>query len=216
MRNFHNRNSDLKKIFSLFLFVFCVGNISLFARSADAVASARLGKAETVAIAVRSLSKKMQSDLAMKNVSVKFNETESYVISRTEIGIKGEGICRFNGNANDLPMNFDVKIDVAKRAATEVQYVFLNMEGAVDENSTVSAEDVVTEKLLQKIKNDYKTQNIVIALDYVNEQALPSGAKGFSGAGEVRINGMLWQKIVFDAKAGQEKAKVSDVKYQIQ
>ena len=216
MRNFHNRNSDLKKLFSLFLFVFCVGNISLFAKSTDALSSAGLGKAETVAIAVRSLSKKMQADLALKNVSVKFSETESYVISRTEIGIKGEGICRFNGNANDLPMNFDVKIDVTKRAATDVQYVFLNMEGAVDENSTVSAEDVVTEKLLQKIKNDYKTQNIVIALDYVNEQALPSGGKGFTGAGEVRINGMLWQKISFDAKAGQEKAKVADVKYQIQ
>jgi hypothetical protein len=216
MGNFHNRNLNLKKIFSLFFFVFCVANISTFANSADAATSVRLGKEESVAIAARSLSKKLQSDLALKNVSVKFSDAQSYVISRTEIGVKGEGICQFNGKGNDLPVNFDVKIDVSKRAATDVKYVFLNMEGAVDENSMVTAEDIVTEKLLQKIKSDYKTQNIVIALDYVNEQTLPGGEKGFTGAGEVRVNGMLWQKIVFDAKAGQEKAKLADIKYQIQ
>lgn len=215
MNNFQNRNSNLKKIVSLSFFVLCIANISLFAKSADASSSIRLGKEESVAIAAKSLSKKLQSDLALKNVSVKFNQAESYVISGTQIGIKGEGICQFNGNANDLPVNFDVKIDVGKRAATDVKYVFLNMEGAVDANSTVSAEDIVTEKLLRKIKNDYKTQNIVIALDYVKEQTLPNGEKGFTGAGEVRVNGMTWQKISFDAKAGQEKAKLSVVKYQI-
>jgi hypothetical protein len=215
MKNFHNKIANLKKIVSLSFFVLCFANVSSFAKSTDAATSARLGKAESVAIAAKSLSQKLKSDLVLQNVAVKFTKTENYFISKTQIGIKGEGICQFDGKANDLPVNFDVKIDVSKRAATEVKYVFLNMEGAVDANSAVAAEDIVTEKLLQKIKNDYKTQNIVIALDYVNEQTLPNGEKGFTGAGEVRVNGMIWQKISFDAKAGQEKTKLSVVKYQI-
>lgn len=211
--NSHNTIFKFKKIVTLTLFALFVTSFSSIASANDAVASTRLAKAETIAIAAKGLSKKLQNDLALKNVSVKFNQTDSYVISKTQIGIRGAGICQFDGKSNDLPVNFDVKIDISKRAATEVKYVFLNMEGTVDANSTVTAEDIVTEKLLRQIKTDYKTENIVIAVDYVEDQASENGEKVYTGAGEVRMNGMEWRKISFDVKAGKEKG--SAVKYQI-
>ena len=171
----------------------------------------KLAKDESINIAAKSLSNKLKSDLVSKTVSVKFTKAEQYIVSDSEVGLRGEGTCRIDGDASELPINFDVKIDVAKRSAEDVRYVFLNM--AADEGLTV--EDVVTEKLLQKMKNDFKTENVVLAIDYISDETSVAGDKGFIGSGEVRLNGMVWKKINFEAKAGQEKTDVSIVKYQV-
>lgn len=213
--NPRNTNFSFKSIALLMVFGLFVAQSSLLANTKDAPGVAKLGKAESIAIAAKGLSKKLQNDLVLQNVSVKFNKAERYLISDTQIGIRGEGTCRLDNKANDLPLNFDVKIDVNKHSALDVKYVFLNMEGAVDANSAVTNEDVVTEKLLQRIKNDYKTENIVIAVEYLNDQTLENGEKGLAGGGEIQVNGMGWQKISFDVKAGTDKSKFSIVKYLI-
>lgn len=195
----------------MFLGLF-VANVSLLANTG---ASAKLGKAESVAIAVKGLSSKLRSDLVLKNVSVKFNKAEQYIISDTKVGVRGEGTVRLDGESNDLPMNFDVEIDAVKHSASDVKYVFLNVEGATEANSALTAEDVVTEKLLKKIRSDFKTENIVIAVDSLNAQTLENGDEGFAGAGEVQVNGMGWKKISFAVKADDDKTKISIIKYQI-
>lgn len=199
---------NLKKILALSIFVLFASS-PLLANGGDAARAISIAKDESIAIASKSLSKKLQADLVLKTVSVKFNKAEQYYISNSLIGLKGEGTCRIDGEATDLPINFDVKIDVGKHNAADVRYVFLN-SGA---DSTV--EDAVTEKLLQKMKSDFKTEDIVIAVDYVKEATLEDGEEGFSGSGEVKLNGMIWRKVEFNAKAGNEKSDVSILKYQI-
>lgn len=204
-------------------FVLFVANVSLLARTYDSSSAIKLGKKESVAIATRELTNKLQNDLVLQNVSVKFSKAEQYFISDKQIGIRGEGTCRLDNKANDLPLNFDVKIDVNKHSAIDVRYVFLNMEGAVNANSALTPEDVVTEKLLQQIKKDYKTENIVVAIEFLNDQTFENGEKGFTGGGEVQVNGMGWKKISFDVKAADsssssssgEKSKLSIAKYLI-
>src|SRR6476620_11516489 len=134
-----NSHLNFKRLFSLMLFVLFAANTSLLANTGDAAGKARIGREESITIATRGLSKKLQTDLVLKEISVKFNKAEQYFVSNTQIGLRGEGTCRLDGEANDLPINFDVKIDVTKHAAAEVNYVFLNMEGGVDASSALTA-----------------------------------------------------------------------------
>lgn len=201
---------NLKKVFAL-LIIFSFAAISVLANDNDSVRAIRISKDESISIAAKGLSKKMQTDLASKQISVKFTKAEQYFISDSEIGLRGEGTCRIDGDANDLPINFDIKIDVNKRSADDVRYVFLNMKG----EAGLTVEDVVTEKLLQKMKNDFKTENVVVAIDYVNDATLENGEKGLIGAGEVRLNGMVWKKIEFSGKNSDDIKDVSITKYQI-
>lgn len=198
----------------MFFFLFAA-NTSLMATNNYVAGVAKLSKAESVAIASKELSKKLQSDLVLKNVSLKFNKTERYIVSDNQIGIRGEGTARLDSDASDLPLNFDVKIDVSKHSALDVKYVFLNMEGAVDANSVLTPEDQITEKLLKQLKQDYKTENIVVAIEYLNDQTFENGDKGFNGGGEVQVNGMGWRKFSFDVKADNDKTKFSIGKYLI-
>lgn len=211
----HYKILNLKKIAALLIFGLFAANVSTQAKSNDLVTFAKISKVESVSLVSKSLSKKLQNDLVLKSVSVKFSKIESYYVSNKEIGIKGEGTCRLDGEANDLPLNFDVKIDVDKSAAVDVRYVFLNMEGAVDANSVLTPEDVITEKLLQKIRDDLKTQDIVLALDFLEGKQLENGEQEFTGSGEIRLNALEWKKISFNVKADLEKTKVSAMNYQI-
>src|SRR3712207_1614255 len=133
-----------KVILSVMFFFLFASNTSLLANNNDAAGVVKLSKAESVAIASKELSKKLKSDLVLKNVSLKFNKTERYFISDTQVGIKGEGTARLDSDGSELPLNFDVTIDARKHSATDVKYVFLNMEGAVDANSVLTPEDLIT------------------------------------------------------------------------
>jgi hypothetical protein len=204
---------NLKKIAASL--IFCLFAAAVSTQANDAVTFAKISKADSVSLAAKSLSKKLQNDLVLKSVSVKFSKIEGYLAANGHIGVRGEGTCRLDGEANDLPLNFDVKIDTRKRAATDVRYVFLNMEGATDANSVLTPEDVITEKLLQKIKNDFKSENIVIAIDFLESKTLENGENAFTGAGEIRLNGFDWKKISFDVRADTGKAKAAVLKYEI-
>lgn len=205
--NYLNKISKIKALTIISFFMMLIAAQFPVVGNAGKVAE-RLAKDESIAIAAKSLSKKLQSDLVSRTVSVKFTKAEQYIVSDTEIGLRGAGTCRLDGDASELPINFDVKIDVTKRAAQDVRYVFLNMGADV----RLTVEDVVTEKLLQKMKNDFKTENVVVAIDYISDE---NGDKGFTGSGEMRLNGMIWKKISFEAKSGGEKTDVSIIKYQV-
>lgn len=205
-----NSNLNLKRLFALFVVTLLAAG-SILANDNDSVRAVRISKDESISIAVKGLSKKLQTDLVLKQVSVKFTQAEQYFVSDSEIGLRGAGTCRIDGDANDLPINFDIKIDVSKRSTDDVKYVFLNMKG----EAGLTVEDVVTEKLLEKMKSDFKTENVVVAIDYVNDATLENGEKGLNGGGEVRLNGMVWKKIEFSAKSSNDINDVLITKYQI-
>lgn len=204
-----NKLTLKKLIFISFLMIFAFQFTAFAADKEKAAPSARMSKDETVSIASKSLSSKLKSDLVSKTVAVKFTKAEQYFVSDTEIGLRGEGTCRLDGEANDLPINFDVKINVNKRAADDVRYVFLNMEAPAG----LTIQDVVTEKLLEKLKSDFKTDNVVLAVDYVSDK---NQENSFNGSGEVRLNGMVWKKFSFDVQAGSSLEDLSITKYEIE
>jgi hypothetical protein len=199
-------------VFSLFIF----GATGAAAKPKDVTsAKAILSVDETYSIAEKGLTKKMETDLVLTNIKVKFGKVERYSISKTQIGLRGEGSCQLGAEDNALPINFDVKINVNNRNIADVAYNFVEAEDANESNSLSENETFVTRQLLEKLKADYKTENIVVAIDYLNENQT-IGAKAFTGAGEIRLGDMVWKKISFEIVAGSENQTNAAVKYKIQ
>lgn len=206
--NTDTKNFTLRKIFFLVFLTLFTFQIAALAADKEKSSSSRISRDEAVSIASKGLSSKLKTDLVSKAVAVKFTKAEQYFVSDTEIGLRGEGTCQLDGAATELPINFDVKIDISRHSAEDVRYVFLNM----DAPAGLTVEDVVTAKLLEKMKSDFKTENVVVAVDYVSDK---NQANAFNGSGEVRLNGMVWKKFSFDAKAGSDINDISISKYSV-
>jgi hypothetical protein len=202
---------NLLLVFFLFTFSATVAT----AKPGDAFTKTTLSADETYSIAARGLVKKMENDLVLNDIKVKFVKAERYAISKSQIGIRGEGSCQLGAEDNALPINFDVKINVNNRNIADVAYNFVEAEEAGESNSLSENETFVTRQLLEKIKADFKTENIVVAIDYLNEN-LNNGAKAFTGAGEVRLGDMVWKKISFEVAAESQNQNGATVKYKIQ
>jgi hypothetical protein len=207
-----NKYFDYLKL-SLLFFLLTFGAMTLPASAKDTSATALLGADETYSIAAKGLARKMETDLVLNNIKVKFAKVERYAISKSQIGIRGEGSCQLSAEDNALPINFDVKINVNNRNVADVAYSFVDAEETGATEALSENETFVTRQLMEKIKADFKTENIVVAIDYLNEN-LSDGAKILTGAGEVRLGDMVWKKISFEVVA--DNANGAAVKYQIQ
>ncbi|HEX8367950.1 MAG TPA: hypothetical protein VF604_05370 [Pyrinomonadaceae bacterium] len=207
--------NHLRLLLVFFLFTFSV--ITATAKPKDVSASkAMLGDDETFSIAARGLTRKMETDLVLNNIKVKFAKVERYSISKSQIGLRGAGSCQLGEEDSALPINFDVKINVNNKNVADVAYNFVEAEEIVESNSMSENETFVTRRLLEKIKADFKTENIVVAIDYLNDKNLDNGTKAFTGAGEIRLGDMVWKKISFEIAAGSENQTDAAVKYKIQ
>jgi hypothetical protein len=206
--------NSLKIFFLFFLFVF--GAASASAKTNDVSGNAILSADETYSIAAKGLVKKMETDLVLTDIKVKFVKVERYAVSNRQVGIRGEGSCQLGAEDNALPINFDVKINVNNRNIADIAYNFVEAEDASESNSLSENETYVTRQLLEKIKSDFKTENIVVAIDYLNDKNMENGAKAFTGAGEIRLGDMVWKKISFEIVGNTENQEGAQVKYKIQ
>jgi hypothetical protein len=204
--------NSLKILFLFFLFVF--GAASASAKTNDVSGNAILSADETYSIAAKGLVKKMETDLVLTDIKVKFVKVERYAVSNRQVGIRGEGSCQLGAEDNALPINFDVKINVNNRNIADIAYNFVEAEETSEANSLSENETYVTRQLLEKIKSDFKTENIVVAIDYLNDKNLENGAKAFTGAGEIRLGDMVWKKISFEIVGNTENQNGAAVKYQ--
>jgi hypothetical protein len=165
-------------------------------------------------LVTQNLSKKLQSDLADSNLTVKLNSVEEYEISGSEIGFKGSATCLLAKQNNQLPLEFEIKVNSANQNILDVKYNFV--EAAAGVYSPTSNEEILMKELMTKISRDYKTENIVIAIDAVEKIENANDSDKFSGVGEVRINGMVWNKIKFDVVLDAQTRKANRVVYQVE
>ena len=75
-------------------------------------------------------------------------------------------------------------------------------------------EEFLMKELMKQIRADYKTDNIVIALDGVENNTIFSGKKEFTGIGEVRIGDLEWNKTKFAVEV-DTKGKATKVAYDV-
>lgn len=168
----------------------------------------------TRSLVVDNLSAKLKTDLAKTDVSVKLSNVKQQKISRDEIAVKGDALALLTADNNQLPIRFTAKINVAQKSVSDITYDFVEAASA-PEYAPTSSEEFLMKTLMKRISRDYKTDNIVIALDGVEGKSNLSNLKEFSGVGEVRIGDLEWSKIKFDVvvdEKGQASKLVYDVK----
>ncbi len=189
---------------SFLLLVICL----VFSSSALAV-----GKNNHLLI-TENLSKKLQADLAESNVAVKLNSVEEHEISGSEIELKGSAICLLTERSSQLPLEFEIKVNPTNQNVLHVKYNFV--EAIADIYEPTSSEEILMKELMAKISRDYKTENIVIAIDAFEKVAGANDANKFLGVGEVRIGDMVWNKIKFDVVLDAQTRKANRVVYRVE
>ncbi len=153
----------MNKLNKIFVFKFFISLSICFFVSANIFAAGSVK--ENYTIVVKNLSKKLQNDLADQTVTVKLMNVEQYTISKNQIGIKGEGVCVSAAQNNQLPIKFDAKLDAAKQIVSDINYDFVDYAATAPEFSPTSTEELLMKELMKQISKDYKTDNIVIAID---------------------------------------------------
>lgn len=162
---------------------------------------------------IENLSKKLQNDLAVKNVTVELKNVEEYKISKSEIGLKGEAVCILEDKNSRVPITFDAKLDASKQNLTDIVYDFVE---PVSEFAPSSNEEVLMKELMKKISKDYKTDNIVIAVDGMENVSNVNNQKEFTGIGEVRIGDLVWNKVKFDIVLDVKNKSAAKVIYKLE
>lgn len=166
-------------------------------------------------VVIKNLSLKLQSDLADSSAVVKLTNVKEYKISKNQIGIKGDGVCVLAEQNNQLPIRFDAKLDAERKIVSDIEYNFVNNEIA-PEFAPTSTEEVLMKEVMKQIGKDYKTDNIVIAIDGFEDVSKLNNQKEFTGVGEVRIGDFVWHKIKFDVVFGSESQSANKIIYKIE
>jgi len=112
-------------------------------------------------------------------------------------------------------MTFDVKVNPNNLSVTEIKYDFAELTAA-SEYAPSSSEEFLMKELMGKISRDYKTDNIVIAIDGMEDVSNVTNQKQFTGIGEVRIGTLVWNKIKFDVVFDGATHKATKVVYKIE
>lgn len=183
---------------------------------ASSAAEANTTAERTRNLAAKALSEKVRADLSNPNASVVFEEINQYQISNSQIGLKGSGICLLKTDAERLPISFNVKMNVKDFSVADIEYNFVNnASSSVETMATAAVEEAVTLSLLKSLAAEYKTDNVVIALDGLNRQKDSAGENSLSGTGEARIGDFQWRKISVEAQL-DDKGIIKRVAYKIQ
>lgn len=181
----------------------------------NAFAVTKSNENQVYSLIVKNLSLKLQNDLANSTAVVKLTNVKEYKISKDQIGIKGDGVCGLADENNQLPIRFDAKLNSLKQSVSDIEYDFVNSEAA-PEFSPTSTEEVLMKELMKEISKDYKTDNIVIAIDGFEDVSKLNDRKEFTGIGEVRIGDFVWNKIKFDLVFENKNFSAEKVVYKIE
>lgn len=168
-------------------------------------------KEENYSLVAENLSAKLRNDLAVEDVKVELKNVREYKISAGKVGFRGEGKAVLI--ADQLPLRFDVKINIANRSISELAYDFVE---PASEFAPSTNEEFLMKELIKQISKDYKTDNIVIAIDGMENVAIAGEAKEFAGIGEVRIGNLVWNKIKFDVVLDTKNKSARKVVYKIE
>ena len=205
--NIMNKHSRLLAFRSLIISFICI--------SAFSSASASTNKKQIHSLVINNLQKKLKTDLANETVSVKLSNIEEYKVSKNQIGLKGSGFCLISSENNHLPMTFDVKVNSSNFRVIEVKYDFAEFTNASDFPLS-SNKEILMKELMGRISQDYKTENIVLAIDEMEDVSNITNQKEFTGIGEVRIGTLVWNKIKFDVVLDAQTQKASKIIYKVE
>ena len=182
----------------------------IFASTTKDAAKVNFNSKATSEIVVQTLTKKLKADLVQEKVLVKLGNIEQTPVSDNEIKLQGDATCVLPNEKTQLPIRFEAKFNRAGQAIDDVRYTFVESE-----NAPVSEEEILMKEIMKQISRDYKTHEIVIAIDnFESAEALESKVR-YKGVGEVRIGEIGWSKIDFNIVLNSDKT-AAKIEYKIQ
>lgn len=183
---------------------------SVFASNLNDVAKVSSSSRAASEIVVQNLTQKLKADLVQNNVLVKLENLEQTAVSNTEIKMQGTATCILPTEKTSLPVKFEAKFNRLKQTIDDVQYIFVESEYVPS-----SEEEVLMKEIMKKISQDYKTQEIVIAIDNFETSPASENKFQYRGVGEVKIGEISWSKINFNVLLNSDKT-ASKIEYKIQ
>jgi hypothetical protein len=176
------------------------GSVAAFANNSD------ISKQAISSIA-GNLSQKLRTDLADNSATVKINNIEKQQLSKNLVDLKGSAYCVLKNENNQLPIQFEAKINPQTQAVSDINYTFVEEESA--EYAPTTTEEVLMKEIMKKISADYKTDSIVMSID--GFEIVQSGdAKEYEGVGEIKVGEVEWSKINFKVAldSGNKASKI--------
>jgi hypothetical protein len=160
-------------------------------------------------LVAQNLKKKLQSDLAQENVAVQLGSVSERVVSKSEVNLSGDAVCVLTVDDKQYPIRFEASVNIVNQSVSDVKYDFVPV---ASEYAPTPNEEILMQELMGKISRDYKTQNIVIAIDSFEEV----GTKKFLGIGEIRIGDMVWNRIKFNVEINTQTQKADKIVYKLE
>lgn len=191
--------------------VVCLLAVSgIFASNTKDAAKASFSSKATSEIVIQNLTKKLKADLVQEKVLVKLGNIEQAAVSNNEIKLKGDATCILPTEKTQLPIRFEAKFNRAGKVIDDVQYTFVESEYA-----PASEEEVLMKEIMKQISRDYKTREIVIAIDNFESSDSLENKVQYKGVGEVKIGGIQWSRINFNVVLNSDKT-AAEIEYKIQ
>lgn len=179
--------------------------ISIFAALS---VSANSGEQRVVNIALKGLSQKLKSDLAMTTINLKLDQVSNQNVSAEKTVVSGFGTVQ---NAKDIALTFNVAVNPAKNDIVEINY---DIVSPVAIEPAAATENFLMKKVMGKMKSDYATEEIVMAIDSFETVKSIDGKTNYVGVAEVRV-GMEWSRIEFDVQGNAKTGATTDIKYKV-
>ena len=147
----------------------------------------------------QNFSDRLKAELLTENVTVKFTKVQQNELSNSEIYLIGDALAVLPTEKTELPIKFKAEVNPVEEVVSDVEYAFVESDYA-----PTTDEEVLMKHLLKKIAADYKTENVVIAIDGFETNQASGNQKEFKGIGEVRVGEFEWKRIDFDVVLNNE------------
>lgn len=204
--------SGFRKINILILSLMALAVFSVQAKPNDSInASLRIDRYRNSII--QKLTEKLRVDLADKTVEVKIGDVQNKETLKNQIAFDGKALAVVKDDKTELPIEFTAKVNVNNQKVEDVSYKFVE---TAPEFAPGLAEDNLMKQLMTQISKEYKTTNIVIAIDNFETKKLTSNETGYEGVGEVRIGDFEWRKIKFNVVLDSQNQTATKISYDVQ
>ena len=170
MKNFKSAATNFLLVLTFSAITICANNLS-----AD--------NDKDVALITQNLAAKLKADLVSNNVSVVFKTVEKTSISNTETIVKGDAVAVLPNDNTQLPIKFEANVNPVAAVVNDVEYSFVENSYA-----PTTDEEFLMKHLLKKIAADYKTENVVIAIDGFETRNAAANQKQYNGTAEVEYD----------------------------
>ena len=148
----------------------------------------------------KNLSNRLKAELLTENVTVKFTKVQTNELSTSEVYLIGDGLAVLPSEKTELPIKFKAEVNPVEEVVSDVEYAFVESNFA-----PTSDEEILMRHLLKKLAADYKTENVVIAIDGFETENVLGNQKEYKGLAEVRVGDVEWQRIDFDVILSTDK-----------